>query len=174
MKKNVIFLDLETRGLKITSVWSLTAIKVSIDLETMEMIKIDEFDRKYYTEYYPRNFVEDESNFYWFCSDTKHFVAHNIKFDRQFFPFPLEIQFDTMQENTEFIRLKGQGEEYKWPKLFECADFYKIPYEKESLHTSYYDTLLMIKVFKEMTKYSQTKKRIQKFLNGTDRKWDWK
>lgn len=100
-----------------------------------------------------------------YCQDTKHFVAHNIKFDRSFIPFPLKNQFDTMMENIDIVRA-GINEygSYKWPKLMECAKFYNVPMDEEQLHESLYDVLITFRVFYKMSKNPFGKPRIAGFL----------
>lgn len=112
---------LETNGFKGSSVLSISAIKVSYNINTHKMEKIDEYNRFYYRNKrwrelnldairvngltdeeifrrrevqeikYPKTFLEDINSFYDFCSDAEHFVAHNIKFDSSFIPFSLSI-----------------------------------------------------------------------------------
>ena len=52
---------------------------------------------------YPLTFKKDMDNFFLFCQDTDHFVAHNINFDRSFVDFSLKNQFDTMMENIDIV-----------------------------------------------------------------------
>lgn len=114
---------------------------------------------------YPLTFKEDMDNFFLFCQDTNHFVAHNIKFDRSFIDFPLRNQFDTMLSNIDIVKVEGSSQgNYKWPKLMECADFYKIPFEESQLHGSYYDVLIMFRIFFKMMKNQTANSRIWDFL----------
>ena len=104
-------------------------------------------------------------NFFMFCQDTNHFVAHNIKFDRSFIDFPLRNQFDTMLSNIDIVKVEGSScGNYKWPKLMECANFYKIPFEESQLHGSYYDVLIMFRIFFKMMKNQTANSRIWDFL----------
>ena len=48
MNKKLIFFDVETNGLRGSSVLSMSAMKVSMNLETLEMLKVGEFNRFYY------------------------------------------------------------------------------------------------------------------------------
>ena len=124
MNKKLIFFDVETNGLRGSSVLSMSAMKVSINLETLEMLKVGEFNRFYYrnkgeeinegairvngltdeeigirrsmsSEVYPKTFLEDLPSFVEFCQGCDHYIAHNIRFDRDFLPFKLKYQFDT-------------------------------------------------------------------------------
>ena len=114
---------------------------------------------------YPLTFKEDMDNFFLFCQDTSHFVAHNIKFDRSFVDFPLQNQFDTMLTNIDIVKITGSSyENYKWPKLMECANYYNVPFEESQLHGSYYDVLIMFRIFFKMMKHKTGNKRILEFL----------
>ena len=193
MNKNIIFFDVETNGRIGSSVLSISAIKVNYNFDTEKRTKVSEYDRFYFrnegepidfgavsvhgltddviTEKrrgidYPMTFKEDLDNFFIYCQDTNHFVAHNIKFDRSFIPFPLKNQFDTMIENIDIVKA-GINENYgtyKWPKLMECAKFYNIPTEESQLHESLYDVLITFRVFYKMTKNPFGKPRIFNFL----------
>ncbi|CAM3080359.1 3'-5' exonuclease [Streptobacillus felis] len=195
MIKKVIFFDVETNGVNATnSVLSISAMKITYNTEDNKMIKLDEFDRFYFrnegeepnfdalkinglfdeliekkreesNEKYPRTFKEDIDNFYNFCDNAEHYVAHNIRFDRQFIPFNLKYQFDTMIENIEIVKILNNTQEYyKWPKLMECAKFYNIPLDEKELHNSMYDVLIMARVMYKMLKYPEGQKKVRRFL----------
>lgn len=192
MNKKLIFFDVETNGLRGSSVLSMSAMEVSINLETLEMLKVGEFNRFYYrnkgeeinegairvngltdeeigirrsmsSEVYPKTFLEDLPSFVEFCQGCDHYIAHNIRFDRDFLPFKLKYQFDTMLENIDIVKIMGLNG-YKWPKLIECANYYKVPLEEEKLHNSMYDVETMAKVFFRMRKHSIAKSRIKRFI----------
>lgn len=194
MLKKIIFFDVETNGLKGTSVLSMSAMKMSFDTETLDMYKIGEFNRFYFRnkgeeinegaisvngltddeierrrsedeDKYPLTFKEDINSFIEFCEGCQHYVAHNIRFDRDFVPFKLEYQFDTMIENIDIVRIMG-ARGYKWPKLMECASFYKVPLDEDNLHNSLYDVEVMAKVFFRMRKNSIGKNRILRFIDS--------
>lgn len=196
MKKNIVFFDVETNGLKGSSVLSISALKAFCDYENNVWEKIDDYNRFYFRndgeeinlqainvnglsddkiselrsgQDYARTFLEDINSFYQFCKDTKHYVAHNIKFDRSFIPFILKNQYDTMIENVNILKIpveKRNIGEYKYPKLIECAKFYKVPVEETGLHSSMYDVQIMSRVFYVMSKYEKTKESIIKFLSN--------
>ncbi len=113
---------------------------------------------------YPLTFKSDMDNFFMFCQDTDHFVAHNISFDRSFVDFSLKNQFDTMKENIDILKIENNCGNYKWPKLIECAKYYKVPFEENQFHGSYYDVLIMFRIFYKMTKNEIAKNRIFDFL----------
>lgn len=194
MDKNIIFFDVETNGTQGSSVLSISAIKVNYDFNNDKWTKVAEYDRFYFRNKgepinfgaievngltdeviankrkgtnYAETFKEDLDSFYLFCQDTRHFVAHNIKFDRSFIPFPLKNQFDTMMENIDIVKA-GINETYgtyKWPKLMECAKFYNIPLDENQLHESLYDVLITFRVMFKMTKHKIGKNRVLEFLN---------
>lgn len=194
MIKKIIFFDVETNGVNETdSVLSMSALKASFDTETFKFEKIDVFDRFYFRNIgeeinydaikvngltddeiekrrngatYPRTFKEDLNNFFDFCEGSKHFIAHNIRFDRKFLPFKLEYQFDSMLENVNILKIPSNNNfsQYKWPKLSECADFYGIDLDENELHNSMYDVLIMARVIFKMSKNSNTKQIIKRFF----------
>lgn len=192
MKKNIIFFDVETNGFRGSSVLSISALKVLYDYKTEKWCQVSEYDRFYYrnageevnekaisingltddeikrlrgNNIYGKTFLEDINDFYDFCSDTSHFVAHNIKFDREFIPFVLKNQFDTMEANINILKIPNRYNGYKYPKLMECAQYYKVPLNEEYLHSSLYDVKIMARVFYIMSKNKHTKEKIFKFIN---------
>ena len=187
LNKNIIFFDVETNGFQGSSVLSMSAIKVNYNSENTgeernKWKKVSEFNRFYFrnegeelnegavsvnglTDDVILTFKEDMDNFFLFCQDTSHFVAHNIKFDRSFVDFPLQNQFDTMLTNIDIVKVNGSSYgNYKWPKLMECANYYNIPFEESQLHGSYYDVLIMFRIFFKMMKHKTGNKRILEFL----------
>lgn len=113
---------------------------------------------------YPKYFKDDIMGFYNFCDGATHFVAHNIKFDRIFIPFPLLHQFDTMLANVDILKLpNSKYSSYRYPKLLECADFYNVKLEENMLHQSMYDVIIMARVFYVMFKKGH--KDLLKFIN---------
>ena len=193
MDKNIIFFDVETNGKIGSSVLSISAIKVNYDFENDKWTKLSEYNRFYFRseeepidfgainvhgltddvitekrkgKNYPLTFKEDFNSLFRYFHDTNHFVAHNIKFDRSFIPFPLKNQFDTMMENIDIVKA-GINENYgtyKWPKLMECARFYNIPMEETRLHESFYDVIITFRVFYKMIKNPLGKTKIFNFL----------
>ena len=191
MDRNIIFFDVETNGKIGSSVLSISAIKVNYNFEKKEWTKISEYNRFYFRNEgepidfgavnvhgltdevisskrqdtnYPSTFKEDVDAFFLYCQDTNHFVAHNIKFDRSFVDFSLKNQFDTMKENIDILKIENDYGNYKWPKLIECAKYYKVPFEENQFHGSYYDVLIMFRIFYKMTKNEISKNRIFDFL----------
>lgn len=176
------------------SVLSMSALKAEYDTEEDTFIKLDIFDRYYFRNpgeeinlsaisvngltdeaislrrnesniKYPETFKEDLENFYSFCDGAEHFVAHNIRFDRSFLPFTLKYQFDTMLENVNILKIKNPiYNSYKWPKLFECANFYKVELDENNLHNSMYDVLIMARVMYKMLKNEKSKIKVHRFL----------
>ena len=184
---------METKGKIGSSVLSISAIKVNYNFEKNEWTKVSEYNRFYFRNEgepidfgavnvhgltdevissrrqgtnYPLTFREDVDAFFLYCQDTNHFVAHNIKFDRSFIPFPLKNQFDTMMENIDIVKagINPNYGTYKWPKLMECAKFYNVPMNEDQLHESLYDVLITFRVFYKMTKNPFGKPRVEEFL----------
>ena len=184
MKKKLILFDTETNGTNPKdSVLSISAMKVEYDTETDQMVKLGEFDRFYFRnegeepnegalrvnglyddeierrrnlslEKYPRTFIEDVDNFYNFCDGAQHFIAHNIRFDRQFIPFILPYQFDTMLENIETVKIPSTNGYSK----------YNIKIEEDELHNSMYDVIIMGRVLFKMTKTKSGLEKVRKFV----------
>lgn len=191
-KVEVIFFDTETNGFKVeNSVLSISAIKVLVDFENKNVTILDRYKRFYYSiepynidairvngltqeyvdkkrdnEKYPRYFKDDQQAFFNFCGEAKHFVAHNIEFDRKFLNRDLPKQFCTMKSNTDIIKLPPQriGTKYKWPKLEEATQFYQISTDKNMFHDSMYDVEMTIEVFKAMLENRVGRELIEEFL----------
>lgn len=191
-KIEVIFFDTETNGLKSNnSVLSISAIKTLVDFNDKNIDILERYERFYFSkepynsqaikvngltkEYvikkregvdYPKYFADDQVDFFQFCGDTQHFVAHNIEFDRKFLNKKLPKQFCTMKSNTDIIKLAPQhvGTKYKWPKLEEAVKFYKISSDNNKFHNSMYDVEMTIEVFKAMLKHKKGRELIEEFL----------
>ncbi|MDR3146356.1 MAG: hypothetical protein LBU21_08765 [Treponema sp.] len=188
--RKVIFFDVETNGLSgESSVLSITAIKALFngeDIDTIEEI----FSRFYYRNpgerenpeaiqvnglrdevirtkrgnaLYAEHFTHD-TDFAAFCAGVKHYVGHNVSFDRKFIPFPLKHCFCTMKENIQVIRIKRRGGGLKYPRLSETAAYYGLSPESDRLHGSEYDTRLTYEIFRKMLTDLRTKQRILAFL----------
>lgn len=193
MAKEIVIFDVESNGMKGSSVLSISAIKLRVDdnLETWE--KLGEYNRFYFrnpgeeinygavnvngltdevirekrsAKIYPMHFLEDIRSFEEFCSGVEHFVAHNIKFDESFIPFKLVKKFDTMIENVDIVRVSWNSKtnSYKWPKLIECANYYKVPFDDANFHESLYDVYITGRILYRMSRYHKTKERLKKFL----------
>lgn len=201
MRTKLIFFDVETNGLKGSSVLSISAAKIIFDNESQEMFLEDSFDRFYFRNdgeeinekaisvngltdevieqkrslsdfEYKKTFLEDLEAFYNFCDGAEHFIAHNIKFDRDFIPFNLKYQFDTMLANIDILKIPGKYG-FKWPKLMECANYYNVPLEEDNLHASMYDVLIMARVFYKMLKKPSTKNMILDFIINNRSNLGW-
>lgn len=190
MTRELIVFDTETNGMRNCSVLSIACIKLLYNFENNTLEKIGDYYRFYYKNtgekanpgalavnglydsvikekrknaLYPMHFHEDSDALKDFVGTCKHFVAHNISFDKNFMPFPLRYCFCTMTENVDILKIpKGNG--YKWPKLSELSDFYQVPYDDSKLHDSYYDTLILARVFFKMLKEQKAKEKILYFL----------
>lgn len=194
MIKEIIFFDTETNGFKGSSVLSISAIKVGFDTMTKKFIKLDEYDRFYFRNpgemlnqgaidvngltdeeitkrrgqnSYEKYYLDDVDSFKEFCKNAKHYVAHNISFDRSFIPFKLKNELCTMKTNTEIVK-KGWDpikQKYKWPKLIETAKFYNVKLDPNELHNSLYDVLITFRIFFRMYNYEQGKPIIEEFIS---------
>jgi DNA polymerase-3 subunit epsilon len=190
LNREVIFFDVETNGLtKASSVLSMSAIKAVFNSSDIETVK-ETFSRFYYRKpgetenagaiavngltgevirrkrgdaQYPEHF-KDDTDFAVFCSGVKHFVGHNIAFDRKFLDFYLPHSFCTMRENTDVIRIVRWTGGFKFPRLKEAADYYHIKADEHQLHGSDYDTHLTYEIFKCMLKDTRTRERVIEFL----------
>ena len=163
--REIIIFDLETNGIRDCSVLSISAIKLEVDIENLNVREIGKFDRYYYRNpgekinfgairvngltdenisilrkdrNYSKYFQEDY-DFEDFCDGVKHFVAHNISFDSQFLKIPYMRKFCTTNENVENLKIEGKYGKYKWPKLNETAKYYGIEVDELSTHRSDYD-----------------------------------
>lgn len=193
MFKEIVIFDVETNGMKGSSVLSISAIKLKVD-ETLESWeKVGEYNRFYYRNpgesinhgainvnglsdeiisekrldnNYPKHFEDDISSFEEFCDGVDHFVAHNIGFDESFIPFKLKVKFDTMLENVNEVKSSWNPKKnaYKWPKLIECANYYKVPFDDENFHESLYDVYITGRILYKMSKSPKTKEKLKKFL----------
>lgn len=190
----VIIFDTETNGLNDCSVLSISAIKIDVDLKINSYKEIERFDRFYFRNEgeeinadaiainglsdeeilksrtdsnakYSKYFEKDK-DFIEFCKDTKHFVAHNISFDRKFIPFELEHQFCTKESNVEILKIPGKNGKYKWPRLNEAAKFYGIELDENRWHGSEYDTEICKKIFVAMFENEETTEIVREFLEG--------
>jgi DNA polymerase-3 subunit epsilon len=190
LNREVIFFDVETNGLsKNSSVLSMSALKAIFNGRDIESAT-ETFSRFYYRNpgepenavaiavngltgnvirrkrgnaEYPEHF-KDDRDFAAFCSGARHFVGHNIAFDRKFLDFCLPNSFCTMRENTDIIRIIRWAGGFKYPRLREAADFYQIETDEDQLHESDYDTHLTYEIFKHMLRDGRTKERVIGFL----------
>nr|DAX49790.1 MAG TPA: DNA polymerase III subunit alpha [Caudoviricetes sp.] len=190
----VIIFDTETNGLNDCSVLSISAIKIDVDLKINSYKEVERFDRFYFRnegeeinadaiainslsdeEILKRRtdsnakyskYFEKDKEFVDFCKDTKHFVAHNISFDRKFIPFELEQQFCTKESNVEILKIPGKNGKYKWPRLNEAAKYYGIELDENRWHGSEYDTEICKDIFVAMLKNEETSEIVREFLEG--------
>lgn len=175
MSKSIIIFDLETNGLKGSSVLSISAVKANYRAKTDSFDIVESYNRFYFRNKgeavnqkaleingltdeiikerrgeadYPEIFVDDQKAFKNFCKGSVLYIAHNISFDSAFVPFIRSSAdtFCTMLNNT-FINKTG-----KWPTLEATARHYNIPVEPNSLHDGQYDVSLCFEIIKSMYK----------------------
>jgi DNA polymerase-3 subunit epsilon len=191
---NVIFWDTETNGLEeYHSVLSISAIKCSFNVsgENVESNIIERYERFYFRKpgeklgkdaidvngltdeviakkrngvSYPKYFYEDISTFRMFCSDIRHFVGHNIFYDKQYINFGLPNIFCTMKANTFIMGLKRKNGKPKFPSLEETARFYSIDTNKSELHGSMYDAYITYQIFCKMLENVEARDKVLSFL----------
>jgi DNA polymerase-3 subunit epsilon len=192
---NVIFWDTETNGLKeCHSVLSISAIKCvfAIDDQNIDSNIVERYERFYFRKAgekmgeqavkvngltdeiirnrrngsgYPENFCDDINSFRLFCGDTRHFVGHNIFYDKKYIDFWLPNMFCTMKSNTGILGLRRSNGKLKYPSLEETAKFYRIETDKNELHGSMYDSYITYQVFLKMLGNEKTCGKIKEFLN---------
>ena len=114
---------------------------------------------------YPENFCNDINSFRQFGSDTRHFVGHNIFYDKQYIGFWLPNIFCTMQTNTAVLKLKRQNGKPKFPSLEETAKYYGIETDKNELHGSMYDSYITYQIFCKMLMDKNISNKVIDFLN---------
>jgi len=193
---NVIFWDTETNGLKKHhGVLSVSALKCSFAVESEKVSSniVDRYERFYFRKPgeaigeeavgvngltddvirkrrndadYPENFCNDIEPFRLFCADTKHFVGHNIFYDKQYINFWLANIFCTMRSNTAVIGLKKANGKTKYPSLGETAKFYSVEVEDGKLHGSMYDSYITYQVFLKMLEHERVKDTVYGFLRA--------
>ncbi|MCL2211929.1 MAG: exonuclease domain-containing protein [Treponema sp.] len=191
---NVIIWDTETNGLeKHNSVLSISAIKCSLTIEDGKVNSdiIEKYDRFYFRKPgeavgkeainvngltdnvikerrgsadYPEHFCDDIQSFRRFCSDTNHFVGHNIFYDTQYINFWLNNVFCTMLSNNKIIGLKRRNGQPKFPSLNETANFYGVEIDKNELHGSMYDSFITYQIFLKMLEHKKVKAKVLEFL----------
>ena len=191
---NIIIWDTETNGLtRHHSVLSISAIKCSLTIEGNKVKSeiIDRYERFYFRKPgeaieveainvngltddvitlkrgkadYPDNFRDDINSFRQFCSDTRHFIGHNIFYDTQYINFCLQNTFCTMITNTRIIGLKRISGQPKFPSLKETAKFYNVEIKKSKLHSSMYDSYITYHIFLKMLEFNKTKDKAFEFL----------
>lgn len=190
----LIIFDTETNGLTIEcSVLSISAIKVFYDLDKKIFLKdFKTYDRYYYVKDgeeenkdaifvngltreeitrrrngadYSKFFYDDIESFKEFCKETRHFIAHNIKFDLKYIEKYIDVPntFDTMAVNRYIMKLPSSYG-YKNPRLSEAAEFYNIDVSPYSFHSSLDDVKVTAKIFRKMCKNYE--KNAMLFLNS--------
>ena len=191
---NIIFWDTETNGLeKHHSVLSISALKCFFIVEDQKMSStiIERYERFYFRKPgeaigeeaiavngltddiiasqrngadYPENFCNDIEPFRLFCGDTRHFVGHNIFYDKQYINFWLPNMFCTMKSNIAILRLKRSNGKIKYPSLAETAKFYGVEANADKLHGSMYDSYIAYQVFVKMLETEKGKSKVNPFL----------
>lgn len=172
-----IVFDIESNGLVGSSVLSISALKIKVLTDKLEII--DSYNRYYYKKAeeninyralqvngltepmiqkyransnYPLYFHQDIDSLQAFIGTCQHFVAHNISFDQSFLPFSLKHTYCTMQNNYAIVKSYNRYGKYKNPRLNECLQHYGIKYDEASLHSSREDTYFTFLLLEQMWK----------------------
>lgn len=177
---NAIIFDTETNGLTPKcSVLSITAIKVDANGEelavfdrfyyprepyNMGAINVNglnketiDYRRKISSATYARYFLDD-TEIEEFFTDTSVglWIAHNYNFDIKFLnrygiTNPGK-SFCTMLESMDIVKVQWNDyyQNWKWPKLREACDFFKIQFNEEEAHSSLYDVRKTIELYKKL------------------------
>ena len=175
--REIIIFDLETNGIRDCSVLSISAIKLEVDIENLNVREIGKFDRYYYRNPGEKinfgairvNGLTDENisilrkdrNYSKYFKEDYDFED----FDSQFLNIPYMRKFCTMNENVENLKIEGKYGNYKWPKLNETAKYYGIEVDELSTHRSDYDTYLCKEIFVKMLKDNNYNRKILEFLS---------
>ena len=168
--------DFETNGLgSDNSVLSATAIRFSVEKQTVHLREIGRISRWYFPlentnptairvnrlsdsviakrrvgASYPRHFQED-GKVASFIEECEIVVGHNIQFDLQFLPGLSEKPaFCTMRSNATVLGLRRVDGTRRYPSLAATGTYYGVPYSSGSLHDSRADAELTADIFRAM------------------------
>ena len=176
MSKKLV-IDIESNGFKGSSVLSFSALVLDDKNQILE-----EIDRYYYpTENinkvavginglnkkvlkvkregvpYPEHFIDDIDFIKSLFTDCNEVIAHNVEFDMSFitavYQDAYEIKdFCTMLESTNIVCIPGHYGNYKWPKLEEAVDHFKINTSEfgGTFHSSLFDCKCTLEIYKKL------------------------
>lgn len=116
---------------------------------------------------YPAYFKDDRQDISAFFSGIDLYIAHNIRFDASFMPFPITPCFCTMTSLTDFCALPWNStrRSCKWPQLQEVAQILNLEYNPENLHSADGDVRITFEIFKRISAVQAFKKQIDKLLS---------
>ncbi len=183
---NAIVFDTETNGLTPKcSVLSITAIKIdnhgkelevfdrfyypkepynwdAINVNGLNRETIDS-RRKILSATYARYFLDDPDVGKFFVdTSVKKWIAHNYNFDIKFLhnygiTNPGK-DYCTMLESMDIVKVEWNDyyQNWKWPKLREACDFFKIDFSEEDAHSSFYDVRKTIELYQKLKMVKKT------------------
>ena len=128
--------------------------------------KREEVKSREYINACPIYYKDDVDSFVKFCEGTDNFIAHNPEFDCTFvkgIDWSTKRVFDTMKPNSNIVCAEWNEwkQDWKWPRLREAAEYYKINTDRTEYHDSNYDVEVTINIFMEMLRRSEI--RLKKF-----------
>jgi len=177
---NAIIFDTETNGLTSKcSVLSITAIKTDASGEELEVfdrfyypkepynksaIRVNGLDKEtidYHRSLSPTTYAkyfEDDTELGEFFTDTSVgvWVAHNYNFDIKFLNKNGIANpgkgYCTMLESMDIVKVEWNDyyQNWKWPKLREACDFFKIDFNEEDAHSSLYDVRKTTELYQKL------------------------
>ncbi len=177
---NAIIFDTETNGLTPNcSVLSITAVKIDAYGEELAVFdrfyypkepynagainvnglnkEIIDYHRSLSPATYAKHFMDD-ADFGKFFIDTsvRIWVAHNYNFDIKFLnKYGITNpgkDYCTMLESMDIVKVQWNDyyQNWKWPKLKEACDFFKIDFNEEDAHSSLYDVRKTIELYQKL------------------------
>jgi DNA polymerase-3 subunit epsilon len=177
---NAIIFDTETNGLTPNcSVLSITAIKIDTHGEELEVfdrfyypkepynmgaINVNglnketiDYHRKISSATYARHFMDDaELREFFKDTSVEIWVAHNYNFDIKFLnKYGITNPskgYCTMLESKDIVKVEWNDyyQNWKWPKLREACEFFKIDFNEEDAHSSLYDVRKTIELYQKL------------------------
>ncbi len=177
---NAIIFDTETNGLAPkSSVLSITAIKIDASGEELAVFdrfyypkepynsgainvngldkKTIDYRRSLSSATYAKHFLNDtELGEFFIDTNVEIWVAHNYNFDIKFLNKYGIINhgksYCTMLESMDIVKVQWNDyyQNWKWPKLREACDFFKIDFNEENAHSSLYDVRKTIELYQKL------------------------
>ena len=177
---NAIIFDTETNGLTPNcSILSVTAIKIDANGEELEVfdrfyypkepynmgaINVNglnketiDYHRKLSSATYAKHFLDDaDLGEFFMDTSVEIWVAHNYNFDIKFLNkygiINPSKDYCTMLQSMDIVKVQWNDyyQNWKWPKLREACDFFKIDFNEEDAHSSLYDVRKTIELYQKL------------------------
>lgn len=177
---NAIVFDTETNGLNPNcSVLSITAIKIDPYGKELEVIdkfyypkepynmgainvnglnkETIDYRRELSSATYAKHFTDDAGLREFFIDpNVEIWIAHNYNFDIQFLnKYGITNPgkgYCTMLESMDIVKVQWNDyyQNWKWPKLREACDFFKIDFNEEAAHSSLYDVRKTLELYQKL------------------------